>query len=239
MIKGVDFSRVGWTFVPISAGVECCYYLLLTKAYEKGDFSLVYPLARGSAPVLIAIWAMLFLKEEITLGGLTGIALVAFGIYIINIRSLSYVLHPIKSLRERPTQLALLTGLSTSIYSLIDKTAVAFVPPSVYIVLLFGGIAILLAPYLWISRGKAVMIEEFRGNWGRIIAVGAMNIISYFLVLYVMTLSKVSYVGAIREISIVFGALIGWLLLKEDFGPIRTLAALLMATGITLISIFG
>lgn len=240
ILKNLDALRVvDWRFVIASAGAEVGYYAALTRAYERGDYSLVYPIARGSAPAFIAAWAVLLLGERVSLWGGLGIVTIAVGIQAIHQESLRRLRHPLHLLRAPGTRWALIVGLLISVYSNIDKIAVSRIPPDLYIVLVFGFVALLPAPYLLIHRGVSAVAAEWRANAVPILAVGAMNLLSYLLVLQAMQQANVSYVGAVREVSVVMAALFGAVLVREEFGLVRTLAACIIFAGVLVIAGYG
>ncbi|MSS71512.1 MAG: hypothetical protein EXS64_08475 [Candidatus Latescibacteria bacterium] len=230
---------VDWRFVVGSAAVEVVYYAALARAYEHGDYSLVYPIARGSAPAFIALWAVLLLGEQVSVWGGLGIAMIALGIQAIHQESFRRLRHPLHLLRAPGTRWALAVGLLISVYSSIDKVAVGRIPPDRYIVLVFGLVALLPAPYLLARRGISAVVAEWRANALPIVAVGAMNLLSYLLVLQAMQDANVSYVGAVREMSVVMAALLGAVLMREGFGLVRIVAACVIFAGVIVIAGYG
>lgn len=227
----------GWAFIILSAGLEAVYYLLLGRAYQHGDLSLVYPVARGSAPLFVAFFAFFFLEEAVSPAGFAGIVLIVAGIYTLHLKATDRegLSAPFRSLKERTSQLALLTGLATAGYSTVDKAGVGQVNPFLYIYLVFVVSAVLLAPYM-VYKSEMV-IREWRENKKGIAAVAVMNFSAYLLVLFAMTTSKVSYVSSVREISVVFAALLGILVLREPFGGMKILGSLFIFSGIVCIAL--
>ncbi len=126
-----------------------------------------------------------------------------------------------------------------SIYSAIDAAAMRIASPVPYTVLIIGLGAALSAPVVFLRYGRCTVVAEWRANWPRIVAVGALTMLSYWLVLQAYAIARVGYAGAIREVSVVFAALIGWRWLGEGFGAARTAGALLIFTGILLIAVAG
>jgi drug/metabolite transporter (DMT)-like permease len=201
-----------WPFIVASGIVEALYFFALTRAYGLGDFSLVYPLARGAAPALLAFWATLFLGERLRPAGLVGLAIVCGGLLTVSGGR--------RALRASPRAIgaALLVALCISVYSAIDGAAVRTLPPIPYTVAVLGFSALCCAPFvLWRYR-VAPIAAEWRGNWPRIVVAGVLNLATYMLVLAAYSRAAVAYAGAIREISIIFAALIGWRWLGEAFG---------------------
>ena len=220
-----------------SAAAEAAYFMALSRAYAAGDLSIVYPLARGSAPLYILAWSHWLLGERLRGWGWLGLGLVVLGIFLISARRPGEMLRPLRALRPRAAGWALLAGFCTSVYSLADKLGVALVPPPVFITLSFGLTAVVLTPFVLRRRGRAGVWSDVRRSGPAMVAGGLLVTAAYLMVLYAMTQADLSRVGAAREVSIVFGALAGWLLLKEGFGPLRTGAAALVFAGVFLISL--
>lgn len=190
-------------------------------------------MARGAAPALLALWATLFLGERLRPAGLVGLAVVCGGLLTVSGGR--------RALRASPRAIgaALLVALCISVYSAIDGAAVRTLPPIPYTVAVLGFSALCCAPFvLWRYR-VAPIAAEWRGNWPRIVVVGVLNLATYMLVLTAYSRAAVAYAGAIREISIIFAALIGWRWLGEAFGRARTLGAALILAGIVVIAAFG
>lgn len=235
-IEGFDVSRTGWYCLAASTVAETLYFLTLCWGYEIGDLSIVYPLARGSAPIFIATWAFVFIGERPTPLGWGGIALIVAGVYLVNTTSMTSLTAPFRTFKGPTVRMALSTGLFISMYSVIDKVGVQESNPLVYFNLLFTGMTIVLTPYMWRTLGATVLFKEWNANRWYIIAAAASAAGSYGLILYLLTFTKVSYIGAARSISVVFGVLLGWLHLREGFGSIRTFAAILIFAGMACLA---
>ena len=227
-----------WPFIVSSALVESLYYVLLLRAYEHGDFSLVYPMARGTAPALLLVWAALFLGEHPRLFGVIGISLLVLGLIIVG-SSAWWSLRKIAKLSTNGLGIALCVALSISIYSAIDGAAVQRVNPLPYTVIVIALATVFITPAILLRYGKAAIVVEWRTNWPRIVLVGIFTLLSYILTLKSYTLIRVSYAGSIREISVVFAAFLGWRLLGEKFGAIRLLGSILIFSGIVVIALAG
>jgi drug/metabolite transporter (DMT)-like permease len=227
-----------WPYVAASGLMESIYFVGLTYAYSLDDFSLIYPLARGAAPAFLLIWATLFLDEGPRPVGLIGLALLLLGLTIVG--SASWLSQRKITLPNmKGTIVALATAFCISIYSATDGAAVRLAPSLPYTVVVLGLSAILIMPALLLRYGSHAVTAEFRANWPRIILVGILMLASYALVLAVYSFARVSYAGAVREISIVFAAVIGWRWLGEGFGAIRLVGAILIFAGILVIAIAG
>jgi drug/metabolite transporter (DMT)-like permease len=233
------FSRISlaaaWPYVLISAVLEGVYYVVLVQAYRHGDFSLVYPIARGAAPALIATWAILFLGERLTISGLIGLALVIAGLLVVGSDSLFS--RPLTTPNRTSILLALFVALVISLYSVVDSAVVKHFQPAPYLVWVFAATAILLSPLVVHRYGLPALWAGLKLNWTRILLIGLMSILAYTMVLMAYRITQVSYAGAIREVSIILAALAGWRLLGEDFGKIRLIGSVIVFTGILVITI--
>ncbi|GAC1378297.1 MAG: DMT family transporter [Ktedonobacteraceae bacterium] len=227
-----------WPYVICSALVEGIYYIVLTRAYDNGDFSLVYPMARGTAPAFLLFWAVLFLGERPQPTGLAGLALIVLGLVIVGGKTWES-LRKTSTLSTGGIVLALGVAFCISIYSAIDGAAVHIVAPIPYTVLVIGLSTLFITPVILVRSGYQKAIVEWRTNWLRIIFIGILMLLSYMLVLITYAFARVSYAGAIREISIVFAAFMGWRWLGEDFGLLRVLGASLIFVGILVIAVIG
>jgi drug/metabolite transporter (DMT)-like permease len=229
--------REAWFILVPSLIMEIAYVALITRGYANGELSQVYPIARGAPPLFIAMWSALFLAERLSLLGYIGIVLLVFGIYLASLPSIADLFKPLRALASRPAQYAIIAGVCVSIYSTLDKVGVAYSTPLVYNVWVYAGIAIGYAPFAWSKRNRASTIQEWHANWRRIALGSFATIGSYVLALTGMSLTSASYVGAVRATSVVIGALLGWLLLKERFGAVRVFAATMMVIGLLLIAV--
>jgi len=214
------------------------YFFFVGGSYERGDLSLAYPLARGFGPLLVPVLAVILLREQLSPSGIAGIALVVIGIYLIHLRSFSRpsLFEPFAAIRGKASVWALMTGCTIAAYSLVDKVGVQSVHPPVYIYLMFLISLLLLTPYVVIKERKA-LIPEWQINRGPIMADGFLVLFTYMLILFAMQMSKVSYVVAVRELSIVFSALFGSLWLGEGYRRQRLTGALLIALGVVFVGL--
>ena len=233
----LGLPREIWLVFAASLTMEIAYVGLITRGYATGDLSQVYPIARGSPPLLIALWSAIFLGERLPFFGYIGIALLIVGVYLASMPALADFWKPLRALSHRPAQWALLAAITVSIYSTLDKVAMGYATPLVYNAWVYAGIGLGYAPAVWSRANRASTIREFETNW-KLIAIGSVATVgSYLLALTGMAMTAASYVGAVRATSVVIGALFGWLLLKESFGGVRVFAAGLMVVGLLLIAV--
>ena len=234
---------IGWALILVSGLIEAVYFITLPRAYALGDLSLVYPMARGSAPLFVLLWAVLFLGEAPTIGGLIGILLIVGGLYLVNLPSLADWKRPLLGLKSMATRWALLTGLLISIYSSIDKVGVRYVDPLLYLYL-FLAVTWLALSGQWFNADRRVALRvELQPDVKRRLLTALLAMLlgssAYGLVLAALRLSPVSYVSPVRELSVVVGAWIGVKFMGERGGSLRVIAALLIAGGIVTIALTG
>jgi uncharacterized membrane protein len=224
-------------FIITSAVAETIYFLALSRAYDAGDLSVVYPVAR-SAPLFVAVTSAIFLGDPLSTAGLVGILLVLAGVYILHLKSLrlSSLLEPLRSFKGPAFGFALIAAVGTTVYSLSDKAAVTRVDPILYNLWLEVAISLFLAPIVLRSRGWGNIQTEWRNTWRRITIAGALMRGGYLLVLVAMTLAPVGYLLAFRQISVVLGALLGLTLLGEGYGAPRTFGSAIIFAGVYLIA---
>jgi drug/metabolite transporter (DMT)-like permease len=229
-------ARNTWVLLSISALLAAGYFVVLSFAYHDSDFSLVYPMARGAAPALIAVWSVLFLRESLTAGGVLGLAVIVVGLMIVGGSGWSAI--SAKPLL-RSVWPALLMALFISAYSVIDGAAVKRTGPLSYAALVYFVQSAYMTPYVIARHGWQALKQEFAAYHWRLIATGALIVVAYLLALWAYRLSSVTYSGAIREVGVVMGAFAGWQFLGEKFGPIRLAGAITIFAGILVIAIFG
>jgi drug/metabolite transporter (DMT)-like permease len=227
-----------WPYLLSSAFVEVIYYITLIRAYENGDFSLVYPMARGAAPAFLLIWATFFLGERLRFFGLIGITLLVFGLIIVGGKTW-WTLRKTSGFSKSALALALGVACCISIYTAIDGAAVHHVSPLPYTVLVIALAALFITPAVVKRYGNDAIANEWRANWLRITLVGLFTLLAYMLALKAYTIARVSYAGSVREISVVFAAFVGWRWLGESFGAIRLVGAMFIFAGILVIAFAG
>jgi drug/metabolite transporter (DMT)-like permease len=235
---GVFLNSGSWLPFSVSALCEAGYFVALVQGYSKGDLSLVYPISRGSAPILAALLGVIVLAENLPWMGYFGVGLMVVGIYVT-----SRPVGPSSNGGGNPTRpqvsavvWALASGIFISIYSVSDKLAVAATPPLVYNWWVFAGNAVLWAPFVWRRNRFKLNIHELQDNWRNILATSVMSVGAYAAALTALSMTSASYVVAGRGLSVVIGAVFGSLLLRERFGRVRIFGAILMVVGLGMIA---
>jgi uncharacterized membrane protein len=223
-------------FLVASGVAETVYFLALGKAYEEGDLSVVYPVARSS-PMFVALAASLFIGERITLWGALGIALILVGVYVLHLRGWSgeELTRPLKALGDPASRYAFVAALGTTVYSISDKMGVTAVDPLLYSFWLGFVITGMLSLVIVRRRGVSNIREELRGSLLRVSVAGVLMNGGYILVLVAMSLERVSYILALRQVSVVLGAALGVVLLKERYGGVRVVGSIIIFAGVYLL----
>ena len=229
--------RSMWFFAVLSMILEAIYFILLCVAYSDHDFSLVYPIARGSAPALLVLWSAIFLHEQLTTGGYIGLAMITGGMIVIGATTL------IQSNGEKPHLRGILTALSValiiSIYTFIDGTAVKNGPALPYGLSMFVMVPFVTTPYIARRYGWSHFADMWNKKRGYLILGGMLGLVAYMLALFAYTFAPLSYSGAIREVSAVIGAFLGWRFLKEEMGGVRVVGSAIVFAGVMVIAVFG
>lgn len=222
-------SREAWPFLLGSGTLQSLYMVALTRAYSYGDLSVVYPVARGLAPLFVAIGAPLALGEHLSPLAILAILLVGGGIAWLGL----------SARRSATTVAAILWAVTTAAliasYSIVDKLGVSRSHPLAYIIILFGCTAVIMAPYVIQRRGLRRMGGLWRLRWGILVTSGLLSLGAYLLVLIAMRLTQVSYIAALRESSVIIATILGWRVLKEDFGRRRLAASAVVTLGLFLL----
>jgi len=236
-----SISVEGWIFIMLSSFAHFFYQIFLCRAYELGDISLVYPIIRSS-PIFVAILGFIFLKEIPTPIALAGILLVIAGTQLINQKalSLSAVFKPIRRDSRKMVLAAGLTALFSALYSAVDKKGVLEVNPILFFYLFFAFSGLFFGAYLMLYKDKRRnFLLILKKDKYRIALASVLEFTSYVLILYAFRLSKVAYVVALRQVSVIFGAILGVWLLNEKYAGVRIAASVIIFIGVFLITVFG
>lgn len=220
-----------WPWLVASVIIHLGYFAFLIEAYRAGDLGQVYPIARGAAPLMTATATTIFVGERLSLIGWGGIVALVAGVVLLSARGGRELTH----IDRRAVGFALLTALTICTYSVVDGIGARLsLNPVSYSLWLFVGIAIVMVPYALYRDGRDV-IPAMQAYWRRGLAGGALQVISYGTVLWAMTLAPIAIVATLRETSVLFGAVIAVVVLKEPLRALRVVAALLILCGLVLI----
>jgi len=229
-----------WAVIFISGVLHVLYYVVLLRGYRKADLTVVYPLARGSGPLLSSMAALILLGEHISTLGVAGIAGVVLGVFLIAGGPKLFLAAKDPAQRRRVHVgifYGLLTGAFIACYTVVDGYAVKFMLMSPILIDYMGNfirIAV-LAPVYFRDRATAAVL--WKKQWKYALIVGAISPISYVLVLYAVKLAPLSHVAPAREVSMLFAAIIGGHLLKEGDRIQRLIGAIFIAVGVIALAI--
>jgi len=232
VLRRDGFSPRALPFVVATVILHSLYFLSLGKAYQSGEFSLVYPLARGLGVAIVPAGAFVLFAERLSPLGVGGIVLIAAGIFVLHWRPGAW---SEDALLKPGTGWAIATGLCIASYSLVDKVGVSHLHPVPYLwAMMIGSCLSLLPPVL---AREGALAREWRENRGAVLASGVLSPGGYLLVLFAFQLSKAGYVVAGREVSIVISALIGSLWMKEGALGQRLVGAGIVAGGVICVAL--
>ena len=229
-----------WLLLCASALLHTIYYIVLLRGYRKADLTVVYPLARGSGPLLSSLAAIVLLGEHISALGLAGIAGVVGGVFLVaGGPGLWRASHdPAQRQRVRKGMVyGLLSGAFIASYTVVDGYAVKILLMSPILVDYVGCLLrmVVLAPAL--LRDPAAARVLWKQQWKYAIFVGVVSPVSYVLVLYAMQTAPLSHVAPAREVSMLFAALIGGHLLGEGDRASRLIGAACIAAGVMALAL--
>nr|WP_217355729.1 DMT family transporter [Ruegeria arenilitoris] len=221
-----------FVYILLSTVVHFGYYFMLGKAYQHGDLSVVYPIARGIVPALVALWAYLLLDEVLPLQAWIGIGLIAFGIQLSSWSSLR------QGVGGAALGFAVGTGLCISVYSVVDGIGVRLSGYTLSYWAWGAFLHLFIAGFVGLRR-RQVLTQLPARTWAIGILGGFVSMLAYGLVLYAKNFAPLGAVSALRETSVIFAALIGFVFLHEGYWVRRLGAAILMAGGVALVGLSG
>lgn len=233
-----------WSFILASAVTHVGYFTLLLRGYRAADLTVVYPVARGTGPVLSVLGAVLLLGESLGRLGLAGVAAVALGVFLIaggprllrELRGAGF--DAARRLRvQRGIAYGAATGIFIAAYTVIDGYAVTVLAISPLLVDYLGNL--LRIPLVLPSalRDPAAAMAVWRRTWRWALAVAVLSPLSYVMVLYALRFAPLSHVAPAREVSLLFAALIGGRLLGEGDTRARLAGAGCIALGVAALAL--
>ena len=219
-----------WQHVAATSLLHAVYFCLVAKAYEKGEISLVYPVARGTGVAGTAVIAMCLGIEEVSPQAWAGIAGVCAGAMLLGTDRfvLQNRLHALRA--------ALLVGASIAGYSVVDKLGVGRSHPASYICGMFLGGAALMTPYV-LLHCKGRIVTTCRTHWKYVLGIGPAALVSYVTILFAFRVGHVSHIVAFREVSVAFGAILGFVFLRERFTGRKALGVAAIVAGLIVIAV--
>jgi drug/metabolite transporter (DMT)-like permease len=238
VVAFAPIAVIGWRveqsalpYIAASAALELGYFAFLAAAYRASEVSLVYPVARGTAPVLVLIGAVVFLGRGASTGQVVGVLTVAGGILLVRGVRLT-----VAAADARGFLLALATGVFIAGYTLVDKQGLEHAAPIPYVELVMIGPALCYTLAIGRVRGLRTLASEASL---RVSAIGVILFGTYVLVLLALRLAPAASVSAVRETSVVVASGVAALVARERVGAARFAGAVLVAAGIALVALSG
>lgn len=220
-----------WAVAPWVLAAGCAHFfykLFLTFAYERGDLSRVYPIARGTAPLAVGIVSALFLPDVISSMEFAGIAVLGAGILLMAQGVFA------NGENRRLIPYALGSACATATYTLIDGQGARVAGDAVaYIAWVFIADGVFFATGMLLWKGLGVLPREGKA-WGVGMVAASASYGAYAVSVWAMTIAPIAVVAALRETSILFAVLIGWLVFGERMTRGKALAALVIVAGVML-----
>jgi len=218
-----------WPYLLGSVAIHVFYNLLLMQCYRLGEFSQVYPLARGTSPLVVTILAAIFIHEHLALPQIAGVLVVSAGLATLVLAG------------RRPGRAAFAaavgTGLTIAAYTTVDGVGVRLSGSPVGYIGWLMVLESLCVPMFAAFRRRDVLLKQPKQILLAGLAAGALSVLAYGLVLWAQTRGALAPIAALRETSVIFGAIIGTLIFREPFGRTRIAATVLVATGIVLLNV--
>jgi drug/metabolite transporter (DMT)-like permease len=224
-------AAASWPWLAASALLHSGYKLILIRAYAHGELSQVYPLARGTAPLVVAVVGASFLGEAVTPLKALAVAAIGLGVIVVSIRGGGAGLRPIP---PRALAHALGVAVFTASYTLVDGVGARLSgTASGFTLWMFVGDGAGMLAFALATRGHR-FVEHLLPAWRSGLAAGAMSLGSYWIAIWAFTRAPIALVAALRETSVLFAMLIATFLLGERPGRWRWAAATLIAAGVAL-----
>jgi drug/metabolite transporter (DMT)-like permease len=218
-----------WPYLLGSVAIHVFYNLLLMQCYRLGEFGQVYPLARGISPLVVTILAAVFVHEHLGFPQLVGVVVVSAGLAFLVFAG------------RRPGRAAFLaavgTGLTIAAYTTVDGVGVRLSMSSVGYIGWLMLLESLCVPMFALFRRRDVLLSQPPRILLAGLLAGALSVLAYGLVLWAQTRGALAPIAALRETSVIFGAIIGTLIFREPFGRTRIAATVLVVAGIVLLNV--
>ena len=221
-----DVDADAWPYIVASATLELAYFALLAAAYRRSELGLVYPLARGLAPVFVLVAAAVVLGTDPSFGEVVGVAAITIGVFLV--RGIG------RSADRRGTLFAVVIAGCISAYTLVDKEGMQHAAPLPYLELVLAGPALVYAAGLASARGRPAVRAEIGIP---AIAAGLAMFGAYAFVLAALDRAAAAPVAAVRETSVVLATVLAARVLHERVTPARLAGAVVVAGGVAVLAL--
>lgn len=222
VLGGVPASA--WSWAALSGVTHVGYVWFLAKAYDLGDFSVSYPIARGTGAVIAAVGGVIALNDSLSPLNVIGIAICAAGLWLIA--------GPADSDHVRT---ALTVAATIGVYSVIDSHGSRATGGNLYPLTTFVSCAVFTTIHGLAIGRRTTMVSTLQLRWRRLTLAGAASVLTYWMVLIAVQRASVGYVTALRESSVVIAAIVGVVFLKEPYARRRVIAACIALVGLAVL----
>jgi drug/metabolite transporter (DMT)-like permease len=212
-------------FIAGSAALELVYFVLLARAYAGGELSVIYPIARGSAPVVVLVFGAIALNEGVSAGAAAGVLAIAAGVILVGVSAFRFHLATENAPPLRDVWFGLAIGVVIASYTLVDSEAVEHADPIAYLALVIAPCALV---YPFVAKTRPDLSP-------RTALTAAATFGAFLMVLAAFRLAPAAPVAAVRETSVVIAAILAAVVLHEHVGPRRIAGAILVAAGVAAI----
>ncbi|MGW7005098.1 EamA family transporter [Streptomyces sp. NPDC054933] len=225
-------DAAAWPFIAASATLQVVYQVLLLRAYQLGDFGQMYPMARGTSPLLVAVVSITVLGQSLPAQDIVGVVVISCGLAGLALAD------GMPGRAQLPALAAALgTGVVIAAYTVVDGSGVRHSGTVTgYIAWLFLCQGPVLPLIAWARRGRS-LVNQLRPVYGRGLTGGLLSLLAYGLVVWAQARGDLATIAALRETSIVIAALIGTLIFRERFGCRRMAASATVLAGIAVLEL--
>ncbi|RJE87485.1 hypothetical protein D3P07_14210 [Paenibacillus sp. 1011MAR3C5] len=227
-----QFSGAAFLLMLASVALHGMYITLLAATYTIGDLSQVYPIMRGTSPLLVPLMAVVFLNESLSPMGWVGVVTIVAGILFLS----EIKLKRVQGTSAKAPLLALSVGLCIAGYIVIDKMALDYFPAVIVLQATNVGNVLVLT---WSALRSRAIGQELRVNWKPMLLGGLLAPGGYLLFLFAVSFAPVAQLAPMREIGTVFGTLLGIFILREQQGQRRIITSILITAGIIILGLWG
>jgi drug/metabolite transporter (DMT)-like permease len=222
---------ITWLWLALAVAAHLVYFVLLIESYRLGDMSIVYPVARGTAPLLLAAGAFFSIGETLSMAQVVAVGLTSLGLFVLVFG---------KGSSRAAIGVALATSISIALYSLIGglgvRSAGSVLSFQVWLELLLGASVLSYVP---LARSRAQIARFLGASAGTGLFAGVVSMGGYLAFLLAARHLPLAPVAALRETSLIFGTVIGAIAFREPFGRRRVAAAILVASGVVALAFLG
>jgi len=220
-------SAAAWPYILASNVIHTIYFLTLVKAYQSGgDLSHVYPIARGSSPLYVALLGAFLAGELLSLGETVGVVVICIGILSLSLTG------GVDRIQRTPLTWAIIVGLLIGIYTFVDGQGVRRTDEALSYIGWMHFLESIPIGLVAAWRRRGVLGQNIRQVWRPSVLGGALGMVGYTVVVWAMSITPMAHVAALRETSVIIAAFIGTRMLGENGGRRRIAAAVVVAIGI-------